>query len=81
MNYVTYSVGDKVIPNYECIYRTTRKEGCKTDGVEVIPVIKYANKKSQVVLIANYRPPVGGFCLEFPSGLVEDDNYLENMKR
>lgn len=32
-------------------------------------------------MIANYRPPVQSFCLELPSGLVEDENYEENVKR
>ncbi len=63
MKLVTYSIGERVNPNYECIFRTTKKENCRTDGVEVIPIIQYKEKASEVVLIANYRPPVKGFCL------------------
>lgn len=45
LKYTTYSVGDKVIPNYETVYRTTTKnKGLKIDGVEVVPIIKYAGQ-------------------------------------
>ena len=28
MKFLTYSIGEKVIPNYESTYRMTRKENC-----------------------------------------------------
>lgn len=46
MRLVSYSIGERVAPNYECVYRTTKKENCRTDGVEIIPIIKYKNKPS-----------------------------------
>lgn len=83
LKYTNYSIGDRQVPNYETVYRTTtKKSGRSIDGVEVIPVIKYQNQaKAQVVLIANFRPPVNKFVLEFPSGLLEDENYEENARR
>lgn len=64
IKYQTYSIGDRVVPKYETVYRTTtKKSGRAIDGVEVIPVIKYKENKSEVVLIANFRPPVNKFVL------------------
>ena len=42
-------------------------------GVTIIPIIKKNNK---IVIISNYRYAVKKFCLEFPSGLIEqkDEN-------
>ena len=39
------------------------------DGVILYGV--YGEKKDQVVLIRQYRYPLGGYCYEFPAGLVE----------
>lgn len=34
MKYITFSIGDKEVPNYEAVYRTTtKKSGRKIDGV------------------------------------------------
>ena len=42
----------------------------KPDGVILYGV--YGEKKDKVVLIRQYRYPLGGYCYEFPAGLVED---------
>ena len=48
----------------------------KPDGVILYGV--YGEKKDQVVLIRQYRYPLGGYCYEFPAGLVEDgEDMLE----
>jgi hypothetical protein len=39
--------------------------------VDVIPIIKYKDRPAQLLLIANFRPPVGKFVLEFPAGLLD----------
>lgn len=73
LKYTTYSIGQRIVPNYQTVYRTTtKKSGRDIDGVEVIPIIKYADKSKcpEVVFIANFRPPTNGFVLEFPSGLL-----------
>ncbi|CAD8082883.1 unnamed protein product [Paramecium primaurelia] len=46
-------------------------------GVEIIPIIKYKDKHSQLIIIANFRPPIRKFCLEFPSGLVDQEGTIE----
>ena len=48
----------------------------KPDGVILYGV--YGDNKDQVVLIRQYRYPLGGYCYEFPAGLVEDgEDMLE----
>ena len=48
----------------------------KPDGVILYGV--YGEKKDHVVLIRQYRYPLGGYCYEFPAGLVEDgEDMLE----
>ena len=42
----------------------------KADGVILYGV--YGEKKDKVVLIRQYRYPLGGYVYEFPAGLVED---------
>ena len=80
MKHVTYAIGERVVPNYEAVYRTTRKDR-KLDGVEVVPIIQYKDKPSEILIIANFRPPAKKFCIEFPSGLIESEDYEENAKR
>ena len=46
------------------------------DGVILYGV--YGEKKDRVVLIRQYRYPLGGYCYEFPAGLVEPgENMLD----
>ena len=46
------------------------------DGVIIYSI--YGPKKDKVVLIRQYRYPIGGFVYEFPAGLVErGENYRE----
>ena len=40
------------------------------DGVEIMPIIKKTGKDPELVFIANFRPSVGNFCIEFPAGLL-----------
>ena len=50
------------------------------DGVILYGV--YGEKKDKVVLIRQYRYPLGGYCYEFPAGLVENgEDMLEAATR
>ena len=52
----------------------------KPDGVILYGV--YGEDKDKVVLIRQYRYPLGGYVYEFPAGLVEDgEDMLEAAKR
>ena len=46
----------------------------KPDGVILYGV--YGEQQDKVVLIRQYRYPLGGFCYEFPAGLVEDGEHM-----
>lgn len=51
------------------------------DGVDILPIFKKKDQTLELIMIANFRPPVGKFCLELPAGIIEDDNFEENAKR
>lgn len=53
--------------------------------MEIIPIIHYKEKPKQVLVIANFRPPIRKFCLEFPAGIVDpagtiDENGIREVK-
>mmetsp|Transcript_13406 Transcript_13406/g.14857 ORF Transcript_13406/g.14857 Transcript_13406/m.14857 type:complete len:204 (-) Transcript_13406:160-771(-) len=56
---------------WEYIERTTKKGAL--DSVVAIPFLKTAEGDLKLVMIGNYRPPVARFSLEFPAGLLEED--------
>lgn len=62
MKYVDFSIGKHTVLNYEKIFRTTSKPG-QADGIDIIPIIRYKEKKSQILMISQFRPPVKGFTL------------------
>lgn len=37
-------------------------------GVSIIPVLQRTLHYECVVLVKQFRPPMGGYCLEFPAG-------------
>ncbi|EGR30586.1 nudix family protein, putative [Ichthyophthirius multifiliis] len=79
---ITYkNENGQTIPDWETVERTTRKPGQLIDGVEVIPIVRYKNKQNKILLIANFRPPVNGYVIEFPAGLLDSNNLFENAIR
>ncbi|KAM8959508.1 LOW QUALITY PROTEIN: ADP-sugar pyrophosphatase [Lycaon pictus] len=61
---------------WETVKRTTRK-GQSADGVAVIPVLQRTLHYECIVLVKQFRPPMGGYCLEFPAGLIDDNESPE----
>lgn len=51
--------------------RRTTKVGSSTDAVVIIPVLKRSGQTDAVVLVKQYRPPLGAYTIEFPAGLVD----------
>ncbi|XP_043821183.1 ADP-sugar pyrophosphatase isoform X2 [Dromiciops gliroides] len=62
---------------WETVKRTTRKKGLSADGVAIIPVLQRTLHYECIVLVKQFRPPMGGYCLEFPAGLIDDNESPE----
>eukprot|EP01121_Diplochlamys_sp_Union-15-3_P011846 TRINITY_DN3473_c0_g2_i1.p1 TRINITY_DN3473_c0_g2~~TRINITY_DN3473_c0_g2_i1.p1 ORF type:complete len:203 (+),score=45.62 TRINITY_DN3473_c0_g2_i1:87-695(+) len=54
---------------WDYVERSTRTN--EVDGVDILAIIRTKNKPSEVLLVAQYRPPIKGYSLEFPAGLVD----------
>ncbi|KAM5340023.1 ADP-sugar pyrophosphatase isoform 2-T2 [Glossophaga mutica] len=61
---------------WETVKRTTRK-GQSADGVTIIPVLQRTLHYECIVLVKQFRPPMGCYCLEFPAGLIDDNESPE----
>ncbi|KAM3926483.1 ADP-sugar pyrophosphatase [Leptodactylus fuscus] len=73
----TYVDHDGKTRTWETVKRTTRREGNTVDGVAVIPVLQRTLHYECIVLIKQFRPPLGCFCLEFPAGLIDENETAE----
>ncbi|XP_038597367.1 ADP-sugar pyrophosphatase [Tachyglossus aculeatus] len=62
---------------WETVKRKTRKEGLSADGVAIIPVLQRTLHYECIVLVKQFRPPMGAYCLEFPAGLIDDNESPE----
>ncbi|XP_055970660.1 ADP-sugar pyrophosphatase [Sorex fumeus] len=72
----TYMDPTGKIRTWETVKRTTRK-GQSADGVSIIPVLQRTLHYECIVLVKQFRPPMGGYCLEFPAGLIDGDESPE----
>ncbi|XP_004691307.2 PREDICTED: ADP-sugar pyrophosphatase isoform X1 [Condylura cristata] len=61
---------------WETVKRTTRK-GESADGVSIIPVLQRTLHYECIILVKQFRPPMGAYCLEFPAGLIDSDESPE----
>ena len=50
------------------------------NGAMIIPIIKN-HKQNSVIMIANYRPAVDNYCLEFPGGMADKGESVEDCVR
>uniref|UniRef100_A0AC11ETA8 Nudix hydrolase 5 n=1 Tax=Ovis aries TaxID=9940 RepID=A0AC11ETA8_SHEEP len=46
-------------------------------GVAIIPVLQRTLHYECIILVKQFRPPMGGYCLEFPAGLIDDNESPE----
>ncbi|KAL2102983.1 hypothetical protein ACEWY4_002151 [Coilia grayii] len=58
---------------WETAKRTTRPTNTDADGVGIIAILKRTLHKDCVVMVKQFRPPMGCYTLEFPAGLIDDD--------
>uniref|UniRef100_A0A8C2H9F9 Nudix (nucleoside diphosphate linked moiety X)-type motif 5 n=1 Tax=Cyprinus carpio TaxID=7962 RepID=A0A8C2H9F9_CYPCA len=62
---------------WETAKRTTRVADSATDGVAIIALLKRTLHKDCVVMVKQFRPPMGCNTLEFPAGLIDDTESVE----
>lgn len=64
---------------WESVERTTRpsdgNDGSRADAVAL--VAKTRGEDSQILLIKQFRPPLGKYCLEMPAGLIDEGESVE----
>ncbi|XP_062338618.1 ADP-sugar pyrophosphatase [Osmerus eperlanus] len=62
---------------WETAKRTTRQSNTEADGVGVIALLKRTLHKDCVVMVKQFRPPMGCHTLEFPAGLIDEGESAE----
>nr|XP_057933361.1 ADP-sugar pyrophosphatase isoform X2 [Doryrhamphus excisus] len=62
---------------WETVKRTTRQTNTDADGVGIIALLKRTLHKDCVVMVKQFRPPLGCFSLEFPAGLIDEGESAE----
>ena len=59
---------------------SSKHNSSKADAVVIIPLLRYSSTDQQnidTVLVQQYRPPVGQVTVEFPAGLIDKDETVE----
>lgn len=62
---------------WESLSRTTRRSGADSDGADIIATVKRTGEEEKVVLVKQFRPPMGTCTLEFPAGLMDPAENIE----
>ncbi|XP_030006740.1 ADP-sugar pyrophosphatase isoform X1 [Sphaeramia orbicularis] len=62
---------------WETVKRTTRRTNTAADGVGIIALLKRTLHKDCVVMVKQFRPPMGCHTLEFPAGLIDEGETPE----
>ncbi|NXO65281.1 NUDT5 pyrophosphatase, partial [Phainopepla nitens] len=74
----TYSDAFGKTRTWETVKRTGNKKGVTADGVAVVAVLQRTLHYDCIVLVKQFRPPINGYCLEFPAGLIEENESAES---
>ncbi|CAL8242406.1 unnamed protein product [Merluccius merluccius] len=62
---------------WESVKRTTRQLNAEADGVGIIAILKRTLHKDCIVMVKQFRPPLGCCSLEFPAGLIDEGESAE----
>ncbi|KAG7234685.1 hypothetical protein INR49_004089 [Caranx melampygus] len=65
---------------WETVKRTTRQTNTEADGVGIIALLKRTLHKDCVVMVKQFRPPLGCYSLEFPAGETAEAAALRELK-
>ncbi|XP_058883266.1 ADP-sugar pyrophosphatase-like isoform X1 [Acipenser ruthenus] len=63
---------------WETVKRTTKKHTSSADGVAIFAVLNRTLHYDCLVMVKQFRPPMGCYCLEFPAGLIDDNESAED---
>lgn len=63
--------GDNAKSSWQYVERTTRRGD--VDAVNIFAVLKKKDGNHQVLVVKQYRPPMGKHTIELPAGLVDKD--------
>jgi len=85
MNRINYLDPDGKERTWEAIERTTRTQGSDTDAVAAIAIYRRLLHYDIIVLVRQYRPALNAYTIEFPAGLMEsgesvDDAAIRELK-
>jgi ADP-ribose pyrophosphatase len=61
---------------WEAASRTTRG-ATGVDAVAICPLLIHPSKPTSTMIILQYRPPIGAVCVEFPAGLIDEGETVE----
>lgn len=62
---------------WDSAVRLTRGKG-EVDGIGILAILKYKDgKPDEILLQKQFRPPVGGVCIEMPAGLIDEGESIE----
>lgn len=62
---------------WEMAIRTTRSETTNIDGVAIVALLDHPDKKKEIVLTRQFRPPVEKVVIELPAGLIDSKESVE----
>jgi ADP-ribose pyrophosphatase len=71
------------VRQWDCATRTTKRHEHAVDAVIIIPLLQHYDDNPSIqrpietLLVEQYRPPVGTITLEFPAGLIDVDETVE----
>jgi ADP-ribose pyrophosphatase len=53
----------------------------KADAVIIVPVLREEGKPDRLIMVKEYRVPIGGYSYAFPAGLLEEGEAVEDTAR
>lgn len=61
---------------WEAANRKTRGSA-GVDAIAIAPILLHPKRPAQTLIIKQFRPPLDAFCIEFPAGLVDASETIE----
>ncbi|XP_061418970.1 ADP-sugar pyrophosphatase isoform X1 [Lethenteron reissneri] len=65
------------IRTWETVKRTTRSASCGSDGVAIMAILKRTLHHDCLLLVKQFRPPMGCYTIELPAGLVDSGETVQ----